>query len=264
MVVQRALSQNQRALERTTQNVATGSRLSDPSADVASTAIASDMKSQIASLGAAKQNADSASDISAIAEGSLSEQSNILNRMRELAVQSASDTFTDTERAMMEKEFTQIRDESDRIARTTKYGERNLLDGTTNKFEFQVGTAAGVESRISTTVDADTTSSNLNIDSESVGSKSEARAAITNIDKGLLSINLQRASFGATQSRLDSASNSLGANIENLSNARSQIADADLAKEISDLRRQQVLQQYQTTVLQQVNDQPNLALRLIA
>ncbi|MBC7464376.1 MAG: flagellin FliC [Bdellovibrio sp.] len=261
--VQRALSQNQKATERTTLNVATGSRVSDPSADVAATAINAQMTTQLASLGAAKQNADSATDISAIAEGSLSEQSNILNRMRELAVQSASDTFTDTERAMMQKEFSQISEESDRIAKTTKYGDKNLLDGSSNKFEFQVGTTAGAESRISTTVNANTTSDELNTDSASVSSKSVARSAITTIDKGLESVNLQRASFAATQSRLESAGNSLGANIENLSKAKSHVADADLAKEISDLRREQVLQHYQVTILQQVNDQPNLALRLI-
>lgn len=264
LAVQRALSSNQRATERTTLNVASGSRLSDPSSDPAGAAIADQMKSEIVSLGAAKQNAANAGNISAIAEGSLSEQSNILTRMRELAVQSASDTYSNVERGMMEREFTQIRDESDRIAQTTKYGDRGLLDGTSSKFEFQVGTTAGAESRINVTSEGNTRSDNLNIDDASVASKSDARSAIASIDKGLQEISLQRANFAATQARLDSAENSLGSHIENLSKARSQISDSDVAKEISDLRREQVLQQYQTSILQQVNDQPSLALRLIA
>jgi flagellin len=264
LAVQRALNLNQRANERTTLNVATGSRLANPSSDVAGTAIAEQLNSDVVSLSAAKRNASGAQDISALAEGSMSEQSNILTRMRELAVQSASDVYSDSERTMMEKEFTQIRDEADRIARTTKFGDRNLLNGSNNKFDFQVGKTGGEESRITLDTDTDTTASGLSIDGSSVSSKSDARSAIEDIDKGLQTLGLQRASFGATQARLESAENSIGASVENLSRAHSQIADADLAKEISDLRRTQVLQQYQAAMLQQVNDQPSLALRLIA
>lgn len=264
LAVQHAMSLNQRAGDRATLNVATGSRLSDPTTDVAGTAIAEQMRSQIVGLSAAKNNASAAGSILAVAEGGLNEQSNILTRMRELAVQAASDTYSDTERTMMQKEFGEIRDESDRIARTTTYGGQNLLNGSVNKFEFQVGTTAGAESRINYNSESDTTSSNLNIDSSSVLSKSDARDALEDIDKGLERVAQQRASFGAVQSRLESAENSLSSHVENLSRARSQVADADLSKEVSDLRRSQVLAQYQASMLQQVNDQPSLALRLIA
>jgi flagellin len=254
---------NQRATDRANLNVATGSRLADPSADVAGTAIADQLKSQISSLGAAKMNAGSGGDIAAVAEGALSEQSTILTRMRELAVQSASDTYSDVERAMMQREFSEIRDEADRIAKTTTFGEKKLLDGSNSKFEFQVGTTGGAESRITLDSDSNTTADNLTIDGASVSSKGDARDSLEKIDKGLQVIALQRASYGAAQSRLESAENSIAANVESLSKARSQIADADVAKEVSDLRRGQILQQYQTSMLQQVNDQAGLGLKLI-
>src|SRR6266581_2123181 len=98
LAVQHAMSLNQRAGDRATLNVATGSRLSDPTTDVAGTAIAEQMRSQIVGLSAAKNNASAAGSILAVAEGGLNEQSNILTRMRELAVQSASDTYSDSER----------------------------------------------------------------------------------------------------------------------------------------------------------------------
>ena len=264
LAVQRAMSENQRSTEKIMLKVATGSRLADPSSDVAGAAIAEQMKAEIVGLGAAKMNANTATSITSVAEGSLSEQSNILTRMRELAVQAASDTYSDNERKMVEQEFTAIRDEFDRIAKTTKYGDRNLLDGSVNKFEFQVGTKSDANSRIVYNSESDTTSDNLGIDGSSVSSKSDARSAIGDIDKAMLKLSQQRASFGSVQSRLESAENNLTAQVENLSKARSQVADADIAKEISDLRRNQVLQQYQASMLQQVNDQSSLALHLIA
>lgn len=264
LAIQNVMNTTARASDRASLNIATGSRISDPSADVAGAAISDKMKSDITSLSAAKMNASNADGIVAVAEGSLSEQSNILTRMRELAIQSASDTYTDTERTMMQKEFGQIRDEADRIARTTTYQDRHLLDGTINKFEFQVGTTAGAESRITHESESDTTTSALGVDGSNVSSKSDARDALGSIDKSLEKIAFQRASFGATQSRLESAENSIAAHVESLSKARSQIADADIAKEVSDLRRSQILQQYQTTMLQQVNEQAGLSLKLIA
>ncbi|MFZ3231305.1 MAG: flagellin [Pseudobdellovibrio sp.] len=263
LAIQHAMTLSQRVTDQAINNIATGSRLSNPASDVAGTAIAEQMKSEITSLGAAKSNASSAVGIVSVAEGSLSEQSSILTRMRELAVQSASDTYSDKERSMMQKEFVEIRDESDRIAQSTKYGTQNLLDGSINKFEFQVGSTAGAESRISYNSESNTTSDNLGISSSDVSSKGDARDSLSDIDQGLEKIAMQRASFGATQSRLESVDSSLGSRIEGLSNARSKVADSDLAKEISDLRRGQILQQYQASMLQQVNDQAGLALKLV-
>lgn len=263
LAIQNAMNINQRSTDRAVKNVATGSRLSDPGADAAGSAIAEQMKSELRSLGAAKSNAENAGGFVAIAESALSEQSNILMRMRELAVQSASDNYSKAERTMMQTEFGEIRNELDRIAKTTRFGSQNLLDGSINKFDFQVGTKGDVNSRISFNSESNTTSNNLDIAGQSVENKNDAVDSLNGIDKAMETIATQRSKFGAVQSRLESAENTLGSNIEHLTNARSRVADADLAKEVSDVRRGQILQQYQTSMLQQANDQSGIALKLI-
>ena len=263
LAIQNAMNVSQRATDRAVKNVSTGSRLSDPSADVSGSAIAAQMKAELGSMAAAQRNTQDAGSFGAIAEGGLSEQSNILMRMRELSIQSASDNYSKTERVMMQQEFSEIRSELDRIAKTTSYGSQNLLDGSINNFDFQVGTKGDANSRISFKNESNTTSSGLSIDGANVENKNDAVESLNTIDKAMTSIANQRSRFGAVQARLESADNNLGSRIENLSNARSRINDADLAKEVSDVRRGQILQQYQTSMLAQANEQGSLALRLI-
>lgn len=263
LAVQNAMSKSTRVSDRAMKNLATGSRLSEASADVAGTAIASQMQAEIRGMNVAKMNAEQATSFVSVAEGSLSEQSNILTRLRELAVQSASDTYSSVERDLMQREATELSEEFDRIAKTTKYGSRSLLDGTSTDFDFQVGTSAAAESRINYKSDANTTASNLDVDGISVAEKSDALSSIRTLDTALASVAQARASFGAMQSRLDSAQTNLGTQIENLSSARSKIADADLTKEVSDVRRGQILQQYQSSMLQEANNQMALSLKLI-
>lgn len=264
LAVQNAMHRSQKSTDRAMKNLATGSRLADTSADVAGAAIADQMTSEIRSLQTAKLNSEQAQSFVSIAEGSLNEQSNILMRLRELAIQSASDSYSSKERQMMQREAAELASEFDRIAKTTRYGSQNLLDGSTSRFDFQVGTRGGTESRITYNSDSNTTAGNLDIDGVSVSDKSDAVDALGTIDKAMDQIAQSRARFGAMQSRLDSAQNNLGVQIENLSSARSRIADADLPKEVSDVRRGQVLQNYQTTMLQEANNQAGLALKLIA
>lgn len=263
LTVQNAMSVNGRATDRSMKNLATGSRISDPSADVAGAAVAEQMKSEIKGMEAAKMNAEAAVGFASVAEGALNEQNTILTRMRELAVQSASDQYSGAERTMMHKEYSELREELDRIARTTRYGSQNILDGSVKQFDFQVGTRAGKDSRISYTSDSNTTADELGVGSASVESKSSALESLESIDKAMSKVAMSRASFGAMQSRLDSAQNNLGVGIEKISAARSRIADADLGKEASDFRKGQILQQYQSSMLQQANDQAGLALKLI-
>lgn len=263
MAVQNAMAQSQRVSERAMKNLSTGSRLADPAADVAGSAIANQMNAEIRSMQAAKMNAEQATSFVSVAEGSLNEQSNILMRLRELSVQSASDTYSKTERDLMQREASELALEFDRIAKTTRYGSQNLLDGSVNKFDFQVGTRGGTESRISYTSDSNTTASNLDIDGFSVADKSDALDSIGKVDKAMNVIAQSRARFGAMQSRLDSAQNNLGVQIENLSSAKSRIADADIAQEVSEVRRGQVLQQYQSAMLQEANGQVGMALKLL-
>ncbi len=257
------MNQNQRTTDRAIKNVATGSRLSDPSADSAGSAMADQMGSELRGLGAAKANAENAAGFVSMAEGALSEQSNILTRMRELAVQSSSDNYSKSERSMMQNEFSEIRNELDRIAKSTRFGSQNLLDGSIKQFDFQVGTKGNAESRISFNSDSNTTADGLEVASQSVENKNDARETLNGLDKAMEKISTQRSKFGAVQTRLESAQNALGSNIENLTNAKSRVADADIGKEVSDVRRGQILQQYQTSMLQQANEQTGMALKLI-
>lgn len=263
LAVQNAMSQSNKVSDRAMKNLATGSRLSEASADVAGSAIATQMNAEIRGMGAAKMNAEQAISFVSVAEGGLNEQSNILTRLRELAVQAASDTYSSNERRLMQSEATELSKEFDRIAKTTRYGNRNLLDGSNNDFDFQVGTTAAESSRINYSSSANTTGGNLDVSGLSVSDKSDAREAITTVDEALNSVSQARASFGAMQSRLDSAQSNLGTQIENVSAARSKIADADLPKEVSDVRRGQILQQYQSAMLQEANNQAGMALKLI-
>ncbi len=263
LALQNAMSRNEKAVERTSKNLASGSRLADPSADVAGSAIAENMKSELRSMGAAKMNAEAGQSFVAVAEASMSEQSNILTRLRELSIQSASDNYSKNERSLMQREASELSSEFDRIAKTTRFGSQNLLDGSFSKFDFQVGTKGDSNSRISYNSDANTTAGALEVDSISVEDKNSALDSIEKIDKAASAIALNRAKFGATQSRLESAQSTLSSSIEKLTEARSRIADADVAKESSDLRRGQILQQYQTAMLAQTNEQSGLALKLI-
>lgn len=261
--VQSAMGRTQQESERSLKNLASGSRLADPSADVASLGISEQIRSEIQSLGAARLNSQAAVSFVSIAEGAMAEQSNIITRMRELAIQASSDNYSDTEREFMNREYTELRDELDRIAKTTHFGATNLLDGTQKTFEFQVGSTGGSESRISFESEANTTASGLGVDGSVISERSDARDSLSDLDEALKSISGQRARFGATQSRLESASNNLDVNIENLSAARSTLADADVAKEVSNIRRTQILQQYQASVLREANSTAVLALNLL-
>jgi flagellin len=254
---------NGRDTERSMKNLATGSRISDPSADVAGAAISNQMTAEVKGMEAAKRNAESAVSFASVAEGAMSEQTNILTRMRELAVQAASDNYSNAERTLMNSEYGELKSELDRIARTTRFGNQKILDGSVQEFDFQVGTTSGKESRITYRSNSNTTGSELGVDGLTVESKGDARDSLDTIDKAMSSISISRAKFGALQSRLDSAQNNLGTQIENISAARSQIADADLAKEVTDVRRGQIIQQYQTSMLQEANNQTGLALKLI-
>ena len=263
LAIQNAMRTSGRDLERSMKNLATGSRISDVSADVAGSAISSQMNSEIKGMESAKRNAEAAESFASVAESSMNEQTNILTRMRELSVQSASDNYSNKERTLMNSEYGELKSEFDRIAQTTRFGNQKILDGSVQEFDFQVGTTSGKESRITYKSNSNTTGSELGVDGLTVETKGDARDSLDSIDKAMATISNSRAKFGALQSRLDSAQNNLGSQIEIISAARSQIADADLAKEVTDVRRGQIIQQYQTSMLQEANNQTGLALKLI-
>jgi flagellin len=263
LTAQRYIGLTQRSTEKAMKDLASGSRFSDPGADPAGSAIAEQLEGQVRGQKAALSNADNATSFIQIAEGALNEQNNILVRMRELSVQAASDTYSDKERGYLNEEYTQLTQELDRIAKSTTFGSTALLSGKSKNYEFQVGTSSGKESVIAYNSDSDTTSSALGVDGSDVESKSDARSNLRDIDAAMGMVAGARAKYGAIQSRLDSAANNLQSGIENVSAAHSRMADTDVAEAVSTIRRGQVLQQYQASVLSQANMTGESLLRLI-
>ena len=244
--------------------LASGDRFSDMTEGAGDFAIAEQLRGQIKGLKAARFNADNATSFVQVAEGGLNEQSNILIRMRELAVQAASDTFSGNEREMLGVEFGQLKSEFDRIAKTTQFGSHKLLSGDTKEYEFQVGAYKGPDNVIAYKSNTNTTASEVGISGLDVQDVGDARDSLSSIDDALLAIGRARANFGAVQSRFESVVNNASVQIENLEAAHSRIADTDYAESVSELFRNRSLQQYQIAVLAQANQQPENALRLLA
>lgn len=261
---QRALGLTQKRTEEALRALATGSRFTSAGADAAGFAVAEHMRSQIQAYKAARYNADNAVSFVNVAESALQEQNNILVRLRELAIQSASDTFSDRERGMMDQEYQHLVAEIDRIARTTMFGSQPLLDGSVKEYQFQVGVNKGDDNVMEYTNETDTTASNLGVARTSVGDKGDARDALEDIDEALYSVAEARARLGAIQSRMDTTVNHIDMQVENLTNSYSKMADADVADSVSEVRRGQILQQYQASALSVANENQTYLLRLIA
>lgn len=261
---QRALALTQRNTERSMRVLATGSRFADAGADASGQSIAEHLRGQIKGYEAARYNSDNAVSFVQMAEGSLNEQNNILIRLRELAVQAASDTLGDNEREFLGYEVNALVEEFDRIATSTKFGSQPLLDGTSKNYEFQVGVHSGEDNVIRYAHDTNTTAKHLGVSSISVEDKSDARDALETIDEALVEMGHARSKLGAIQSRMETATNNIDNQIENLTDAHSKISDADIASEISNVRRGQILQQYQAAMLAAANDSRGFMLRLIA
>lgn len=249
----RHISRNQHEISRLTEQLASGSRLNSQATDPASFAISEHLKGQSQGIKAAQQNAQNAISFLNVAEGALNEQNNILIRMRELSIQSASDTISDVEREFIDTEFQQLKSEITRIAETTQFGQNKLLTGSKQSFEFHVGAYSGQKNRIHFELSADTTASGLEINDLSAIDQDDALDSLESIDQALVSIATARSQFASTQSRLQHASDHLGLQHVHIEDARSKIADTDYAEAISNLVQKKVLQDYQIAILAQAN-----------
>lgn len=262
---QRTMVGSQRAIGKSMEQLSSGSRINKAADDAAGLAISENLKSQIRSLGQAGRNANDGISMVQTAEGGLSEISNILTRMRELGVQASSDTIGDVERGFLDKEVQQLKSEAQRITQTTKFGTTKLLDGSGDKFDFQVGINNDDEAdRISFNAgETNATIGELGIDGFDFTGKAGAQSALEQIDKAQSQVNGYRANLGALQNRLQSTVDNLGVQHENISAANSRIRDTDIAAATAESTRNQVLLQSNTAVLGQANQIPNMALRLI-
>jgi len=261
---QRTLGKQQNRLEHAQTALASGSRIVKAADDAAGLSISENMRGQIVGIKMARNNAFNAQSLIQVSEGGLNEINNILIRLRELGVQAASDTVGDVERGFLDNEAQQIVEELDRIAKSTKFGNRTLLDGAGGELEYHVGPFADKETNvIKYEMSADARAKTLGVDGVSVNKKSSARDTLEAVDSALVQIGKMRADFGAVQSRLQITTSNLDIQNENLSAARSRISDADIAYESSEMASAQILQSASVSVLAQANQNGVAALKLV-
>ena len=262
---QRALERTNRGLNSNFRKLASGLRITRAGDDAAGLAISENLRADIRSFRQAKRNANDGISLIQTGEGSLGEISNILIRLRELAIQAASDTIGDQERNYSNIEFQQLKEEIDRIAKGTEFNGVKILDGTQEQLEFQIGINNEPEldrlvfdpSLTNATIDA------LGIEDETIAAKKNAQNVIPSVDDALVQLNKMRANLGALQSRLVSTVQNLAITDENLSGAKSRIVDVDIASESSELAKNSILQRAGISVLSQANSIPQIAIGLI-
>ncbi len=262
---QRAMGITKNNLDSNLRKLSSGERITRAGDDAAGLAISENLRADIRGMNQAKRNANDAISLIQTAEGGLSEISNLVIRLRELAVQTASDTIGDTERQFSDIEFQQLKEEIDRVSRSMDFNGIKLLDGTGGMLEFQVGINNDPvldRLRYDGTA-ADATLASLGLSAESVSTKQGSQVTLKKLDDALVQINGVRANLGAMQNRLSSTVNNLGISEENLSAAKSRIRDVDVAAETADMTKNNILVQAGAAVLGQANQYPNVALKLI-
>lgn len=260
---QRNLDIQQKRNAHSMKALASGSRITQAADDAAGLAISEKLRGDIRGMQMARKNAENAISFIQVGEGGLNEVNNILIRLRELGVQSASDTIGDQEREFLNMEAQHLLQEVDRIAGTTKFGEKQLLNGSMEELEFQVGVNSDENSSIKFNMDADATASNLGVDGLEFSSKDDARDSLDLIDEAIVKVGGMRANFGAFQNRMDSAIRNIDVQNESLSAANSRIRDADIAHETAELTSSQILQQASIGMLAQANQSTSAALQLL-
>lgn len=259
---QRALNANQGSLATSMQRLSSGLRVNSAKDDAAGLAIAERMNTQIRGMNVAARNANDGISLAQTAEGAIGKLAEMLQRMRELAVQAKNATNTTSDRAALDAEFQQLGEEINRTIAATGFNGRKVLATDAGTQTFQVGPEAA------DTVDVITVnlSTNVELGSVTAGEITDpdfASTAMANIDAALTVVNSQRALYGAAQNRFDAIISTLQVSAENLSGARSRIMDADFAAETANLSRAQILQQAGNAMVAQANALPQQVLSLL-
>jgi flagellin len=272
----RQLTINNTAGNKSLEKLSSGYRINRAGDDAAGLAISEKMRGQIRGLNQAERNSQDAISLIQTAEGALNETHSILQRMRELAVQAANDTYTrkdtvnnvDGDRDEIQKEIEQLTFEIERIAKDTQFNTMNLIDGSF-KGKFQVGAnenqtvTLSIGSMNAQTLGLGTVSGNTISDGISLASQVSASAAITTIDKAIQKVSSERSKLGAMQNRLEHTINNLNTTSENLTASEARIRDVDMAKEMMEFTKNSILQQAATAMLAQANQQPQGVLQLL-
>jgi len=262
---QRTLWNTKLSLDKSLEKLSSGYRINRAGDDAAGLAISENLRSQIRGLKQASRNANDGVSLVQVAEGAMNEISSTLIRLRELAVQSASDTIGPIERQFLNVEYDQLVSEIDRISDSTEFNGTQLLAGTGSIMDFQVGIRNNPEiDRISfDSSKADANSAALGVNLSSVADKASAQNALSAIDTAIMSVSAMRADFGALQNRLQTTISNIQNGVENMSAANSRIRDVDVAEETSEMTRNNILLQAGTSVLAQANQSANVALGLL-
>lgn len=271
LAVQNNLNKASSALTTSMTRLSSGLRINSAADDAAGMQIATRETSQIRGQNVAVKNANDGISMAQTAEGALQESTNILQRMRELAVQSSNGTNGTADTVATNQEFAQMSDELTRIAQSTNLNGKNLLDGTAGTMTLQVGSNTGAANQITLALSSSFDAVSLSVDSGTlvISGTSPATAlansqgAITAIDAALASINSTRSSLGASENRLTSTVNNLQNVTQNATAALGRIQDTDFAAETANLTKSQTLQSASTSVLAQANQLPNAVLKLL-
>ncbi len=268
LYAQAAITSNARSLSTAMQELSTGKRINSASDDAAGIAIASKLTSQIKGLNQAVRNANDGISMLQTAEGATNEITNMLQRMRELTVQSGNDTNSTTDRTALATEYDQLANEIDRVAGTTKWNGMNVLNATTNSgtFSFQVGSDGGSADQISVTLNSFVTSGTVvtvKAGDLSSATASSAASLLSTLDTSISNVNTSRATMGASINRLQYTVDNLTNISTNASASRSRIEDVDYGQATTQLARSQIIQQAATAMLAQANQQPQAVLSLL-
>ena len=262
---QRSLGVNNRESESNLSKLSSGSRITKAADDAAGLAISEKLKANIRSMKQADRNANDGISMIQTAEGGLNEVSSILTRMRELAIQTASDTVGDVERSMTNMEYQNLKQELDRISQVTEFNGMKLLNGAGQKYEFQIGVnndefqdRIGYDSQmVNARID------DLGVAELDVSTKEGSQTSLQNVDQAIEKVSGYRSFLGAIQNRLISTSNNLQVNVENISQANSRIRDVDYADATAQQAKSSILNAAGTSVLAQANANGQNALKLI-
>lgn len=260
---QRYLMEHTRKVGRAMERLASGLRINRAADDPAGLAMSEKLEAQIAALDVVGRNAADGISLVQTAEGGLETMGDLLVRLKELAVQSASGLLSDTERGYLQREFAELAKEVERTASATEFNGHRLLDGSLGGLSLHVGIGDKTSSDLVLDFGFDASAGGTGLDDVSVGTLADAQAALDSLDGVIDTINRHRAGLGAAQNRLESIIRQNANLAENLAAANSRIRDADIAAEMSALTSSQIMQQMAVAVLAQANSQPSLVLTLI-
>ncbi len=273
MIGQGALHKQQISLSKSLEKLSTGLRINRASDDAAGLSVSESLRSRVRGMDRAKSNAEDGIALVQIAEGATGEINNILQRMRELSIQSSTDTMTTTERSYTDKEFGQLMSEITRISSSASYNGMTLLDGASGSFGVSGGAASVLHigsgssasvDRVSITINAMTLGSmGLSATTTSVSTAATALSSLSLIDAAIKSVNTMRSDMGAYVNRLEFAISNLSNQVYNTQDAESRIRDVDFAKETTEFTRSQILTQSATSMLAQANQVPQGVLALL-